>query len=257
MNQMKLYSIFCITENKIVEMPGFEDKPPTTCYNNYTHEVNPDSLQVIRDLNPHITTASDSSPDDAVFQLQTFNMTIPANTALDTELFFTLLFPFDLYLWTLKLSQKDAKIGDIVTVEVAPDEPIGALTQPVTTGSNKMYVSPTVIPNIVRGSDIGFMNSSSYEKKRLGIVSNINKDTSEVTLEKNFEEDYLSGTYITLTNKPIKNYIFEGLCRMEIGNKGLKTKLLPANKQISIRYTNKNINDSDNELYLHLEYYFK
>lgn len=255
MTSITQYQLYCFTDGSIT---GYGDQPPTTCYIDTSHEINHDSVIELKTITSQSMITTDSSPPNSQFQLTTIPFTIPAFTGPNPNInILTKVFPFDMYLWELNITQHPLSIGDTLDICVGPDTIIGYINQPCLSGTNKIHVSPTVITNVLRGSEISISpqkGSSEYP----GLITMVDEKNFTITVENNLNDFYPIGSLIKISTYPVRNFIFDGGDRMVVGRKGLTAKLIPANIPITVTYTDNTNNSNDAiQIYLQLSYYFK
>ena len=254
------YRFLCSTENAYKFTWGTE--APTTCPDNTGHTIDTSSITIMKTLEDKIVTAVDGTPNDAIFQLSAIELAIPANPEATQTVTTTVSYPFDMYIWQMSVAQIPANIGDKLTVAVAPNTIIGYATAQCTSGTNLLYVSDTVIANITRGSEIGITDGGSNTQYP-GRVISIDKVNNIVTMENNLTHTYAGPagytpqSYILLTIYPIKDITFDTAERLVIGNKGLKTRMIPANTPVQVIYHDLTLSNQAVTLYILIEYYYK
>jgi hypothetical protein len=253
------YRLFCNTENSYVFSWGLE--PPVACLHNTSHTIDTSSITIINTVSESTVTAVDGTPNDAIFQLSAITVDVPANPTSTQVVTSTVSYPFDMYIWQMSIAQIPANIGDQLTVAVAPDTVIGYVTAECMSGTKLLYVSNTVIENITRGSEIGLTNGVNTEYP--GRVITIDKVNGIVHMENDLTHTYagpsgyIPQTYVLVTIYPIRNITFDTAERLIIGNKGLKTRMIPANTPIRVIYYDNTISTVAVKLYVLIEYYYK
>lgn len=257
-NSVYKYQIYCITEGKFVQ--GYGEQSPTTCYHDTTHTINPNSVQVLDLIGPNTVISVDASPADGNFQISNIEFEIPPNPTGNTQIIYkTITYPFDLYLWQMSITPPFVCVGDILSLIIGKDTPIGYLTQPALAGQTTLSVSSTVITYVYRGYQLGITLDPTAQPivyEDLDMITHIDKTNSTITVQKPLSVSYPAGAVLLLSLYPLKEVVLDTYQRFVLGAKGTKAKLIPANTPITIKYTDNTVNAEPLKLYFLIEYYF-
>lgn len=280
MTTLNEYRIYCNTENSWVVGAGRE--PPTVCYNNNTHEVNPNSVQEL----PKVTDTTVKIQEESVatgghFQTTTVDLVCTANTTSSQ----TLSWPFPVGALAVGFHSDSTNVGDVVNIIVGPDTITGYITadvSPATTWVSQNYtkgqtvaytngrtytctldttsseiptntvywteglelsVSQTVIDNTEVGFFIKLFNGvTTNDTKRV-----LSKDTvnNKIYVESNLTDTFLaaSPTYIQQSVYFMYNFTIGAPGYREHGTSKVGAAHIPKDTTVLVTYTNKHPTD--------------
>lgn len=194
------YKIYCETDNKYVS--GWSTSSPTTCYENNTHTVNQYSVQIMSSVSSNEVTISQKNASvNGKFHIESIYM----GSCLPGELT-TLIHTFDvtMSLHSLNFALNQASNGDLFSIQINPDTPLGLITSNASIGDTKINISKNILPYMHPGFYLtltdGINTDGPY--KILSFDSNANT----VTLKKALTYNYLAnGTQLKLNYYIIKD----------------------------------------------------
>jgi hypothetical protein len=164
-----------------------------------------------------------------------FQVKIPISLMGGQVLYEDVISPFDvLEVW----------VGEKTWADVYADGPIGftvgVLTEAVTSGSNTIKVSPTVIQNVNAGASLMLVNALDTNiKELLPLILSVNAAENELTLDINLTQNFsASTTYVLLVQKVVEHYALIGKGPVPLGYKIEKGSHIPAGSVIRLKYTN-------------------
>lgn len=245
------YRIYCVTESAWKSYYG--PTAPTVCPTDTTHTINPQSAQELQLIGPNATVSTDSAPVDAHFQLKTIKMLIPAVSVVPAIVTKTMTFPYNTYIWELSVANAAINITDELSIGLGTDTAIGGLTASVAAGATVIPVSSTVFDYSRRGDEIAITDGTNID--RPGIIVAMDKTAGTITTEFPLANAYGPGSGLLFTIYVVRNYVFSNGDSLNLGRKGLQSKLIPAGVQVKFTYVDNTPSTQDYNLYFHMQYY--
>jgi len=243
------YQVYCNIENKFVERISTDGTTPKICANVNTHDVNPDSVQIIEKLSQtSVTIKEESVPTGGFYRCETFKVVTIANSTNSVPV----KFPFPITLLRGEITTTDAHRGDFVTISF-PKTTIGTITSSVVVGNTEIPVSLTVIQNAKPGFDIYFTDGTSFNTY-VGRVVSTNMTTGTMVLSTPLLTPYAANTIIQITRAFVDNVEFGPGASHEYNSGRSQGSSLPANTAGTFTY--KNTHMVDNDLVLKIQYLF-
>lgn len=245
------YRIYCITEGQNVY--EWNTVEPTTCPNNTAHTINPNSISIVDQRAPNITTiAQETVPTGGWFKTET--MIINAATGPGVVTTLTRSWPFNISLLNLYFQTTDAHTGDALTIDWASDVTIGVLTGNLSAGATTATVSISVIQNISIGFNVSFTDGTNQDN--CGRVIAIDTINNSITFETATVHSFSAATptYVQVTVSPLDNLIFGPPTVYNVAQHVIGGSHVPANQVATAYYTN-NSNEAK-QLYVNLEYFY-
>jgi hypothetical protein len=169
------YKIYCNTEAKYVD--GWGASTPTVCYNNNTHSVNTNSIQLLEIISTNQVKIKEDSviiPRNVWIKHVEFS-NIESNSSQDRY------FTFDIVtsMYSFTLSTDDTNKGDEFTIAVNPDTTLGLITQNITAGDTTLYAPPGLLAYGWNGFELKVTDGTNTDS--LGRILSINQTTGVVT----------------------------------------------------------------------------
>ena len=246
MSTVYQYRIWCDTESTYVYSYG--TSAPTTCPNNTAHTIDPSKTTAIQTITPETRNITQIVP--GYYQRSTKPITVPVVTP-GTVYSQTVSYPMDLNIWLIDLTTTTDMIGDSFSIIQAPETTIGYITAPVADTDTVLNVSSTAVSiDIVRGFEL--ILDDGVTKTSLGLITAVDSTNSQLTVENVPGVAYAPGTLIKINAYMVKNLVVDSIRTFVFGNKGVATKLLPANTPFLFDYTNNT--GSAKTLYFCMEY---
>lgn len=236
MTTVYLFKVYCIAEAQYVNV--WAEDTPTLCPNDHPdRSINPLATQTIdtRTLNQ----VRVEEPTDGYWMSEEIPMNIPA-TAPGAVVDIDSTWPYDIRIWRTEFKPIPDSIGDTFSIEAGPNTTVGVLTAPVTGGVDTVFtVSQTVTDNISIGFDVRLTDGGNTED--LGRCIGVDKVNFQIEVENAPVNNYAAGvTLVQMTNVVVRNHTIQNVDRDSFGDKGFKSKLLPANTVLRMSYTNNN-----------------
>lgn len=230
---VNLYSVFCIAENKYVDVWG--TTKPTLCPNDHAdRSINP----VLTKINQTISEKKIivEEPSDGYFQTETIVIDIPSGTPGLVHSH-DISWPVDILVWRTRWQTGSDNIGDTFNIIASPDKVVGTITQETTAGTNIIHVDHALTQEAIKGLELVLVNGGTTEN--LGRIITIDNTNDCLTMEKNAVNTFPTGSIIQLNLfVAINMRILHNDQKIRLGDKGFKGKQLPANTVLRINYTN-------------------
>lgn len=240
------WQIYCNTEEAWTQ--GFLNEsagPPTVCFNNNTHTVNPNSPQQIDGTQLFsVKVIQEDIPTGGHYTSEGFSMTIPP---LSTEIL-PISWPMQISCKLVHIQSTIENLGDTLNAIVNPYTLIGGIISNVAENSNIAIVNVTVIANI----KVGFEFYIGTE--HLGRVIEINNTNSTITFENNTSILHTVGEPVYTEMKIIRNLELGMNNGYDLGQSSLGGKHLKPNVITNIIYTNNS--NVEKTLKFSVEYFF-
>lgn len=226
----QLYKFFCIDEQRVVRK--WSATPPTTCPNNYNHQIEAGSVRVDEKFNNTILASENSDGD---FETTHIKMEIPSGTpGAVTE--HDVSWPMDILLWVTYLTPSSDMIGDQITVMAAPETQVGVIVSPVNIGDTVLYVDPGVFNYVQRGYLVTLNDGTN--KDVLGRIIALDSGAGTVTVETPTTYAFAPMTQFQMSIYVLKDIYIFNTETVAIGIKGFKGKQVPAGIILRVYYTN-------------------
>jgi hypothetical protein len=197
------YKIYCNTENKYVE--GWSQESPITCYNNNSHSVNLDSIQVLEVISSDVVSVKEDKIIIArnVWLKHIEFINVESQTSQDQ--YFTFDIPVSMYSFTFVTD--DTNRGDDFTIAINPDTTLGLITTNITAGDTTLSAPPALLMYGTLGFELKVTDGTNTDE--LGIITNINKTTGIVTFKNPAVHSFSSvNTVVKMTYYTAKNLRF-------------------------------------------------
>lgn len=246
------YRLYCIQEATFVTTWATE--PPTLCPNNHADRtIDPNNIVVIGRSGTNVVLASQNVL--ANFQHTCVPMNIPSMTPGGVYQQ-TFSWPMNIQIWKTEFYTTADHIGDYLTIYVAPNTTVGALTAGASVGATTINVSPTAVTNQLISNGIDLTITDGVNTNMCGRITGFSATTNTITFETPLVNSFSAGAFVQLSLKVINNVLLHRTNSVyRIGEKGLKGRLVPANTQLRADYTN--MNGQAKSLSLVIEIYYQ
>jgi hypothetical protein len=218
------YQLYCNDEAKMVF--GFGTQPPTCCYNDTAHNINPNSISEVEAVSTQIVSLKlEDIPTGGHYGSSCFAFDAAPNT---TTVFQT-SFPMPTTMLTAQMQASADMVGDIMDFNYAQDTIVGAIIAPVSVGDTTFVVSPTVLQYAKMGFYLNLTDGSNVDYCHR--IINIDYNNSTVTCETPTDHSFspLSPTYVRVTRYFIRDYLFTIPGFHKLGFSKIGGGLTPAN----------------------------
>ena len=148
--------------------------------------------------------------------------------------------PFDIALMSGTLGISEDMVGDDFIVEIGPNTLIGALIQPLNVGDTSVYVSPTVLSNIMIGYYFGLYVPGGNDEIEIGQVITKDEDNSCIELLNPSDVSANAGSYVAMSAKIVPNLYLHSMDKVEIGKQIPTGQRIPKGIPVRITYHSNN-----------------
>lgn len=207
MDILKKYRVFCITENTFIET--WKHIAPSCCPTDYRHEIDPAQTVELEQMfieTPNIQAVTIHSKSfrntNGMYRAEGFQFDIPANSNVYVEDY---VVPVQFCIFKMRLCLRDEHIGDMMSIVVQPETPMGVVTAQCPQGTTTVSVTDTVVYNAVPGF---YVNIQGEERQ----ILSVDKTALTITVDAPFTNTVEPSTYV-LANV----YVFRKLCLDAVG----------------------------------------
>jgi len=243
---LSYYKIYCDTELQYNYI--WSESIPTTCPNNNSHSIDETKTIIVDKIDTNIITVTE--PTEGYFKCGSIEQTILSGNIGDVTVF-ERSWPFDIMIWLVDLYVTANMVGDMISIVAKPPQiinGIGYLTQSASIGDTVLYVSQTVLDNMVHGFHI---KVGSVE---VGRCDEIDKQNGCIILSPPLQVDVNQYSVFYPVIYMVHNFKLHIPCIIDFAKKGFKGKPVPKNTAFEIRYTNNSTEQK--EVCLRNEYYY-
>ena len=230
------YRIYCNTESANVY--EWAETEPTTCPNNTAHSINPNSISIVDQQGPTLTTVKEeTTPTGGHYRIESKNIIANAGTSITTSLQFS--WPYDISVLAIYLSPNSANDGDVITITVGEDTIIGTITADIAAGTSVIPVNSTVISTIAKGYYVKLDDGTNADS--LGRVIGFDSINNTITVEASTVHVFTAATptYVKISVRAVDQLELVANLQYTIGMKKIGGSFIPANTMVSLDYLNK------------------
>lgn len=232
------WRVFCITENTFVYGLLYDGVTCTSCFNDPLHDININSISIIRTIEPNITLISTQPPNqtNGNYRREGKLLSSPSGTPGTITSQIT-TFPYNIGMLAFNMNISQDNVGDKMEVVIMPlnQSPIDVLSVNLSSGTTIIPISPTGLNYLKVGFQIVLINNLTGFKEEQDEITHI--DNSTVTLRTGITTAFNSGSYISFLMKRCKNIYMTTPGIINLGN-FLRASLFPTTMQAEVRYTN-------------------
>lgn len=242
------FKIYCLTENTYIS--GWSIHSPMVCYNNNTHVVNLNSVQLLSTLDSNIVTIKEDkipiSRNTRIVQIALEN--IYPGESLSVEY----IFPINMSMYLFDYSTGLNNISDNLSIHANPDTVLGLIGSDIESG-DITFIGP---PALIAYASIGFhlIFSDGINTDNVGMITDIDLNTSTVTIENPTNYAFsASNTLVSMTIKVFDKLILgpvEGV--HTYGEKIIGGAAIPKGTVTRYIYKNNSISGDPVSLFIHL-----
>lgn len=240
------WSVFCETENKLIEVLSVSgNPPPLICPNNPEHLLTPERTFLLEAIQENQTKIKEETiPTQGFFKIEGKLLTCPANSksSQDTGL------KHAVSILAFYVSPSPNNYKDVLDIYINLGT-IGILTSPITAGSSTVQIGTPVFANIPIGFEI-LVNGVC-----IGEVLSKNETTQTLTMDSPISQNFAANLPVVLRNRMMKNFIIGMAPKYEFGISTIGGSYMSPNYSVSAVYTNKSLTE-DRELIYHIEYLY-
>lgn len=252
MANVNQYEIFCVTDQKFVR--GWGTAPPTVCYENNTHEVNPNSISLISSVsNNKVFVENEQIPDGyeatgGNYKCHTVRVSVQPN---ETKIH-VISEPIPMCINVIQLNITTQNIGDVISLVTLPNTVIGTLRSNIETGTTVIPINAGTIPYLKKGFNLKISNGTDVDE--LGQIIIIDSENLTVTVRTATTRAYLAESTIMTERIIIDSFYMCLVGQQEFGRAKLGSSYVPANSTTHIIY--KNNSNEAKEFTAYYEHYF-
>ena len=228
--EINKYRILCNTENTFVYSWG--TTKPTHCPNDPAHTIS-DLIVIVETISSQNVTINENS--DGYFETTHIVMNIPSGATGDVYVQ-DVTWPMDILLWKTLLTPSTDMLGDVINVLASPETAIGTLTATANIGDSTIVVDSTAIQNIQRGFLVTL--DDGVNKNVCGRCTGIDTVNSTISFQTATSHSFSSGTPVKISVYVLKDIHIVDTNTINMGDKGIKGKTIPAGSILRIQYTN-------------------
>lgn len=233
-----IWRLICNPEGGIyVFTTRLEDEgPPTLCPNDHANRSDITDVRQVGSIDPQSTTVLE--PTTGTFEVKEWKWAIPAGpTGTVTDNFIQM--PVTIEVWRTAVDIRADMLGDQLSICVAPGAVIGLLTAAVSSGTVLDVPQLTVYNNNVNvGAIIELHDPLGPTTQELGYLTLIDRVNFQLNVQFPVANSFPIGTQVRMYNYLIRDYEFSSVEYRTFGDKGFKSRLIPANVPIRISYRN-------------------
>lgn len=240
------WSVFCETENKLLEVLSTSgNPPPLICPNNQEHILTPERTFLLEVIQEHQTKIKEESiPTQGFFKIEGKILSCPANSvsSQDTGL------KYAVSILAFYISPSENNFKDVLDIYINLGT-IGITTSSITQGSTSVSIGTPIFNNIPIGFEI-LVNGIC-----IGEVLSKNSSTQSLTMDGIITQNFAANLPVVLRNRMMKNFIIGQAKRYEFGLSTIGGSHMTPNYSVSAVYTNKSLTENK-ELIYHIEYLY-
>ena len=230
------YKIFCNTDNKYEYI--WSEEEPTICPVNNSHSVDLNSISIVHEVGTNIVTIKEENiPTGGNYMCECFQILAATGPNVNTSEDYT--WPFPINVLEIKIAPREENAGDDVSLCVAPQTIVGAITAPASSSATEIYVTQTVIDNMMVGYHCHLFDGVNQDD--CGRIVSIDKINNKITVETPTVNSFspLSPTYVQMTVHVINSYVFGPPQVYAVGDGKIGGSYVPANTTVRVTYRNK------------------
>jgi hypothetical protein len=247
----KLYkfSVWCVTDQKLVLTSGFQEDPPTTCPENVGHTIDPNSVTPIETIAQDVIHITDNIDGVSGHQMAYgYDIPVPSGTPGDTHIIDITSPPFPVRLNTLTINASSDHVGDSLEVLTVPETVVGAITANVDIGDTVINVNSTVVQNLKLGHRV------TVDTENLGFCLGIDTVNLTVTVQNAATSAHTTGDAFKLTVVRVHKLYIVNTNKITLASKVKETAFFPTSTPTRIEYTN--VNGAAKTLFVLLDLFY-
>ena len=234
MASVNQWRIYCNTESTWVYnyLDISNTTGPTTCPNDTAHTVNIDSVSIVNTISENtVTIKEQATPTGNNYMVEGYSFVANANTVTTK----TINWPIPINLLGSNYNTTSSQSGDIVNF-ISDNITIGYITSNVSIDDTVINCSSTAINAVFLGYELIITDNTNTNE--LNIVTNINKNTSTLTINQAATNSFTTGALIKMRRRFVKNIVI-GISQLyKPGEDKIGSSYVPANTNLNLVYTN-------------------
>lgn len=245
------YKIYCETEAAFVE--GWGETAPTVCYNNNTHTVNSNSVQLLETINQNTVSIKEDKVDIGR-NVYVKSIEITDVAAGDTGTV-DWIFPVVTSMYSFKFLFNTQNIGDTISIHANPDTTLGLITSSVSAGATVIGAPPALMLYGLPGFHINLTDGTNND--HLGIILSMDRVNNTVTVQTPTEHAFSStNTLVKMTIRVCDEMLIGGTGYLPFGEDVIGGSGLPAGTKARFIYKNNSVSGDPKTLCVYLTLLF-
>lgn len=231
------WRVYCTTDHRNEHVWSI-DKPTACPLDPLNHTIDPAKTSAIDQRDSSMVQIQEELvATQGIYQFEGDNYIIPAG-APGAVTNIDITWPYDITLMNGGFDAATPQIGDRLSVEVAPNQVVGALTVPAGPGVSILNVTGTVTENVYKGYPITL--TDGVQTNACGRCIEVDKINGTITVETEPTDTFspLSPTYVMMSVEVIKSLYIGSARSYSFAKKKLGGKLIPVGTIVRIKYTN-------------------
>jgi hypothetical protein len=230
------YKIYCTTEAAFVE--GWSTTAPTTCYNNNTHTVNSNSVQLLETVSQSTVSIKEDKVDIGR-NVYVKSIEFPSVAAEATETV-DYTFPLTTSMYSFKFLFNERNVGDRISIYANPDTTLGLITSNVSAGATVIGAPAALMLYGWPGFHINLTDGTNNDP--LGIILSMDRVNNTVTVQTPTEHAFSStNTLVKMTIRVCDEMLISGPGYLPFGEDVIGGSGLPPGTKARFIYTNNSI----------------
>lgn len=227
------YKIYCVTESTYVE--GWGTTPPTHCYNNNTHTVNANSIQLLETLDQNTVSIKEDKVDiGRNVYVKSIEIEDVAFGDTGTAEY---IFPLVTSMYSFKFLFHEQNIGDTISIYANPDTTMGLITSNLSVGATVIGAPPALMMYGWPGFHVNVTDGVNND--HLGIILSMDKVNNTITVQTPTEHSFSStNTVIKMTIRVCDEMKIGGTGYLPFGEDVIGGSALPPTTKARFIYKN-------------------
>ncbi len=246
---VKQWRVLCLEENKMVTV--YSPDVPSLCPNDHPDRtIDHTRTTMIAHISTKKFQIENSTPGN--FQHTTVLINVPSGSPGDIYVH-DMSWPMDIYIWKTEFLPETKHKQDEISIMVAPNKVIGALTQDANIGDTELNVTSTVFDFSLLSKGVDAKLDDTVNSEEVGRITGIDPVNFKIHIENPLTQTFSAGTQFQINLCMIRNLIIsQDIKTVKIGSKGFTSKFIPANTVLRLLY--KNNNGQAKDVYFSMEF---
>jgi hypothetical protein len=238
------YKIYCNVE--MIYISGWGTIPPTTCYNNNTHSVNVDSIQIINSIGSDTVTIKEDKIEISR-SAKIFDIAIE-NVAFGETKIVNYVFPIEVSFYSFQFMPNANNTGDEFSIYANPDTVMGLITTDAIIGDTVIHVPISIMSYALIGFHLKLDDGTNVDD--LGMLTIFDKINNTVTMELPTTHAFsATNTLVKMTIKIMDKAKIGGALLHKFCDDIIGGSVVPAGTIVNFIYTNNSTSGDPKSLY--------
>lgn len=245
-NVLTKWKIFCDTENIYTYGYSTELPYPERCFNNINHVMSKKPIAIKSITNNESRIKEEFGNTGGYFQSITYKLDCESGETIQD---YSYPYPICAFLVSFKTISENK--DDFFNIEVGPDSVVGIITNSISSPTNILEVSETVIENCKIGFLVSITDGINIDN--LGKIIEIDNFNSTITTTNSTSFNFSSSspTYVRITVKMVSDFLIGHPGDYTIGSSKIGGSSVPSNTTVRVKYFNNSL--SVKEFYINVE----